>query len=270
MSIRQYRPKKNYRHGTSLSQKILLNLSFLSILALQISYPLVHGTTLRWVTIATVIAGGLFAIIDSAINFGITFTYLLLACTLIFSFVVEAIGQKTQWPFGKYEYSSSLGISWLKVPLIVPLAWLFMSYLVVVASRIITHAWVFLVGGFGLMAWDLFLDPQMVGDGRWHWSFKGVSTPFDPNIPFSNSVGWLFSGILLMALLNRVLPKERRKKTRRTIHLDILLVWVFLSGVIGNLFFFHRTGVGLFGGLVFALFLVPFLYKTFLGVPDSN
>ena len=270
MSIRQFRPKRNYRGGISGVQKLWLNLFFLSLIALQITYPLVEKETLRWVTIATVIVGAVFAFTDSLINFGARFANLLAIIVIIFSFSVEAIGQATDWPFGSYSYSPSLGISFLKVPLIVPLAWLMMSYPVLLVARKATPNWVFLFGGFGLMAWDLFLDPQMVSAGRWSWNFKGASVPFQSAIPLSNAVGWLFSGMLLMALLHKVLPKERRKKAARTKHIDIFLVWVWLSGIIGNIFFFNMPGVALIGGVVFGIFLAPFLYKTLLGIPELN
>ena len=270
MSIRQFRPKRNYRGGISGVQKFWLNLFFIALIGLQISYPLVNNEILKWVTIGTVICGALFAFTDSIINFGSRFAFLLTIITLFFSFAVEALGQATDWPFGNYTYSPTLGISILKVPLLVPLAWLMMSYPVLLVARKATPNWVFLFGGFGLMAWDLFLDPQMVAAGRWTWHFKGASVPFESAIPLSNAVGWLFSGMLLMALLHKALPKERRKKATRTKHVDIFLTWVLFSGIVGNIFFFHAPGVAIIGGVAFGIFLAPFLYKTALGIPELN
>jgi putative membrane protein len=270
MSIRQFRPKRNARRGISSGQKIWLNLFFFALIGLQISYPLVHNEVLRWVTIATVIVGALFAFTDAIINFGSRFSYLLCSITLVFAFLIEAAGQATSWPFGEYEYSATLGPQVLKVPLIVPLAWLMMSYPVLLVARKTMHNWVFIYGGFGLMAWDLFLDPQMVAANRWTWNFKGAGIPLESNIPLSNAVGWLFSGMILMAILNKVLPKERRKKAERTKHVDIFLIWTLFAGVVGNIFFFQQPKVAIIGGFAFAIFLWPFLYKTILGIPELN
>jgi putative membrane protein len=270
MSIRQFRPKRNARRGISSGQKFWLNLLFIALIGLQISYPLLHNEALRLVTIVTVITGGLFAFTDSFINFGPRFAYLLSGITIIFAFLVEAAGQATAWPFGEYKYSQTLGIQLLQVPLIVPFAWLMMSYPVLLVARKTLQNWVFIFGGFGLMAWDLFLDPQMVAAKRWTWHFKGASVPFESNIPLSNAVGWLFSGMILMAILNKALPKERRKKEDRTKHVDLFLIWTLFAGVVGNIFFFHQPKVAVIGGVAFAIFLAPFLYKSILGIPELN
>jgi len=90
---------------------------------------------------------------------------------------------RTTWPFGSYEYSPSLGYQIFGVPLVVPFAWIMMAHSVFIAARRVAPNLVFIVGGYGLMAWDLFLDPQMVSAGRWSWEISGRSVPFQPEIP---------------------------------------------------------------------------------------
>ena len=270
MSVRQYRPKFNSRKGIGTPAKFWLTIFLLTLIALQISYPLVKSEALRWVTIATVIIGALFVYIDAHVNFGPRFANLLAFTTFLYAFLVEALGQKTQWPFGEYKYSPTLGLQMLQVPLIVPFAWLLMSYPVLIVARRTTNSWVFLVGGFGLAAWDLFLDPQMVAAGRWSWVLKGAHVPFEKSIPLSNLFGWLLSGMLLMGLLNLLLPKERKKKTERTKHVEVLLIWTLFAVVIVNIFFFHQPGVALIGGLAFFIFLARYFYIMFLGIPELN
>ena len=270
MSIRQFRPKRNMRRGISTQQRFWINSFFIILLGFQMAYPLVDGRLLTQVTIVTVIVGACYVYIDALINFGGRYANLLALITLIFSFGIEAIGQATSWPFGSYEYSKTLGFSILSVPIVVPLAWLMMSYPVFLVSRKSTNHWVFLFGGYGLMTWDLFLDPQMVSAERWVWTFDGAHVPFQNEIPLSNAVGWLLSGMALMALLNVALPKERRKKHDRTKHVEIFLLWTLFSGVIGNIFFFNKPGVALIGGLAFTIFLAPYFYKLFIGNPESN
>ena len=112
---------------------------------------------------------------------------------------------------------------------------------VLLAARKVTKNWVFLYGGFGMMAWDLFLDPQKVSAERWRWDFTGSHVPFQPEIPLSNALGWLLTGMGLMAILNAVLRVDRRKISTSTAVPDFFLMWTWFAGVVGNLFFFDRT-----------------------------
>ncbi|MEY4151823.1 MAG: hypothetical protein RJB28_890, partial [Actinomycetota bacterium] len=136
--------------------------------------------------------------------------------SLSLSYIFEAIGSKTGWPFGNYSYDVSLGYQIFGVPLVVPFAWLMMAHPALIVSRRMTQHWVFLYGGLSLMAWDFSLDPQMVADNRWRWEFTGRSVPFEPNIPLSNAFGWLLTGMALIAILHLALPRERRKATNNS------------------------------------------------------
>ena len=53
-----------------------------------------------------------------------------------------------------------------------------------------------------LAAWDLFLDPQMVGEGYWSWARVGRYR----SIPVTNYAGWLLVGAAIMAVLEVALP----------------------------------------------------------------
>ena len=117
------------------------------------------------------------------------------------------------------------------------------------------------------MSWDLFLDPQMVDDGRWSWTIDGRTVPFEPMIPLSNAVGWLLSGMALIALLHLALPRERRKVPASFGAIDLYLTWVYLSSIIGNIFFFDRPGVALIGGIAFGALLIPYALNRWLGRP---
>ena len=77
----------------------------------------------------------------------------------------EAVGVRTGLPVRRLPYAGTLGPEVLDVPLVVPLAWTMMAYPVLLAARRLTRRWAPLVGGSALAAWDVFLDPQMVGDG---------------------------------------------------------------------------------------------------------
>ncbi|MET0910687.1 MAG: carotenoid biosynthesis protein [Ilumatobacteraceae bacterium] len=122
---------------------------------------------------------------------------------------VERIGTRTGIPFGRYEYSGALRPEVAGVPAIVPLAWFAMA----VPAREAAHAALgdrssapsrVLLGAAALTAWDLFLDPQMVGEGYWTWARRGVYR----GIPATNFVGWFVTGVGVMSILERTLPVE--------------------------------------------------------------
>ena len=268
MSLRQYRPRKNARRGISSTQSAIL-LALLAVAILfQISYPLVDGNPLRIVTILTVYSGAAVMLVHSYLSYGWRYFFTYLVITFFFALAIEQIGVRTGWPFGKYIYDESLGIQIAGVPLVVPFAWIMMTHPLLIAARRLTPHWVFLYGGAGLMAWDLFLDPQMVSAGRWTWTVTGAHIPFQPEIPLSNAAGWLFAGMGLMALLHLILPKERRKVGASSLFPDLFLGWTLFSGIVGNVFFFDRPGVALLGGLTFGALLAPYFFSISLGRPE--
>ena len=120
---------------------------------------------------------------------------------------VERIGTATGVPFGRYAYTRALQPQIAHVPAIVPLAWFALG----LPARETAHAALgdrstpatrIALGSAALTAWDLFLDPQMVGEGYWAWARRGVYR----GIPLSNYLGWFVTGLGVMALLEAALP----------------------------------------------------------------
>lgn len=253
---------------TSKQAWILYTLFSLTIF-FQILYPLSHGGTLRIITMLFVYAGAATMLAHALFSYGAKYFSLYLLITFSLSLVIEELGSRTGWPFGEYHYSPTLGFQIFGVPLVVPFAWLMMAHPILLVARKIAPHWVFLVGGFGLMTWDLFIDPQMVSAGRWSWKIVGPHVPFQSAIPLSNTAGWLLSGMALMAILHKVLPKERLKVGASAAVVELFLTWTLLSGVIGNIFFFDTPGVALSAGVPFLILLVPYYFLSHLGRPDQ-
>jgi len=241
----------------------------LAVIGLQIAYPLVHGNVLRDITLATVFVGAATMVFHSYLVYGPLFATTFTVVTFAYSLGIETLGVKSGWPFGRYQYDHSLGFQIFGVPLLVPFAWMMLSYPLLLAARRAAAHWVFLYGGIGLMIWDLFLDPQMVDAGRWSWKLVGPHTPFEPRIPLSNSAGWLFAGMGLMSLLNVTLPKGHRKDGTTSLIPNVFLFWSLFAGIVGNAFFFHRPGTACFGGLIFAMVLSPYFFQLRFGRPDA-
>lgn len=236
-------------------------------ITLQIIYPLIDGEVLRLVTIAVVYWGAGAMLLHALLAYGPRYAFTYLGITFLFALFIEHIGVTTTWPFGEYTYSPDLGLQIFSVPLVVPFAWIMMAHPALVISRRVAGHWVFLYGGVVMAAWDLFLDPLMVSSGRWTWVLSGPHVPFQPEIPLSNTFGWLLSGMVLIALLHFVLTRERRKIGASFLTVDIFLAWTLFSGVVGNLFFFSRPGIALFAGAIFATVLAPYFFTRWLGRP---
>jgi uncharacterized membrane protein len=122
---------------------------------------------------------------------------------------VEAIGTRTGRPFGPYGYTGRLRPEVGGVPAVVPLAWFAMA----APARETAHAVLgrrssparrVLLGAAALTAWDLFLDPQMVGEGYWRWTRPGRYR----GIPLSNYAGWLLVGAAAMVVLEVTAPPD--------------------------------------------------------------
>lgn len=267
MSIRHYNPRRSRRRGISNRAQNFLNLILAIAIGLQIAYPLFNGEVLRLITLATVYFGAATMVLHAYYSYGWRYAITYLLVTFIFALAIEQIGMRTGWPFGSYAYDDSLAYQIFGVPLVVPFAWVMMSHPVLVAARRVTKHWGFLYGGITMMAWDFFLDPQMVASHRWTWTLKGAHVPFENNIPLSNAAGWLFAGMGLIALLHVVLPRDRRKESAGFAVVDIFLGWTLFSGIVGNLFFFHHPGVALLGGFFFGGMLAPYVFSRWLGRP---
>lgn len=127
--------------------------------------------------------------------------------TAVATGILERAGTHTGVPFGRYGYTPALRPQIAQVPVIVPLAWFAMG----LPARETAHAALgarstatkrIVIGSAAMTAWDLFLDPQMVGEGYWVWARRGLYR----GIPLTNFVGWFLAGLGIMALFERVLP----------------------------------------------------------------
>jgi putative membrane protein len=232
----------------------------------QVAYPLLAGTVLRTATIAAVLAFAVASVASAAAWHGLRAGGLLLLAAAGLGLVAEAVGVASGWPFGTYRYAGTLGPQLLGVPLLVPLAWTMMAYPALLAARRLAPAGagsrrvaVALLGGVTLAAWDLYLDPQMVAAGHWSWAYPAPSLPGIPDVPLTNTAGWLLVGTLLTALLDALLPASP-KPAAETLP-AALLTWTWLGSLLANVAFFGRPAVGALGGVAMALVVVPYLRR---------
>lgn len=217
-----------------------------------------------WWTHAVVIVFFLTTVSHAVVSRGVKWAATYSAVTLLFGYFIELLGTSTGLPFGPYDYATSIGgrdvPSIGAVPLIVPLAWTMMAYpALIVAWRIVGRSGrsaVALVGAIALSAWDLFLDPQMVGEGWWTWRETSLALPGIPEIPGQNYIGWLLSTALLMLVLS-LLPARRFDNSIPV----LMYLWMWLGGIIMNLFWLDRVPVALWGGAAMGAVSVPLIWR---------
>jgi acyl-phosphate glycerol 3-phosphate acyltransferase len=112
----------------------------------------------------------------------------------VMAWVVELVGSRTGFPFGRYFYTKKLQPQLGRVPLLIPVAWLMMlppawavATTVAGATRGVSFV---LAGALAFTVWDLFLDPQMVNWRLWIWSDANQGPRYF-GIPWTNFAGWL-------------------------------------------------------------------------------
>ena len=215
---------------------------FLGVLALQIPYPLFSSGGQRTVTRWSVVV---FFATSAAHAFWSRGPRAVVALSVVGvggGFVAEVVGSRSGIPFGHYDYTDALGWRVAGVPVVVPLAWAMFGWLALLAAQRVGGRWRgALIGAAILVAWDLFLDPQMVRVGGWVW--RDTVGPALHGIPLVNSVGWFLVGFLMIALLLAFVPLRQTSR-----HDDLgwaLLGWTWFSETLLFAVFFHRPSVAL-------------------------
>ncbi len=195
------------------------------------------------VGLATAVVSGLAAttFVNASNRWGARRAMVALATIASSTLALEYIGTQSGKPFGGYRYAGVLRPEVGGVPAIVPLAWFAMALPARETAVALRRSWRIPVGAVLLTAWDLFLDPQMVGEGYWAWTRRGRYR----GIPVSNYIGWLVSSIGVMAALEASLPADE--------HADPALVaeyaWMAVMQTVGFAAFFRDRLVAMVGGI---------------------
>ena len=188
--------------------------------------------------------------------------------------VAEAVGLATGVPFGDYAYTGTLGPEVLGVPLVVPLAWAMMAWPALVVGRALAGRGVTVVavGALALAAWDLFLDPQMVGAGHWVWRAPDPGLPLVGGIPLTNYLGWLLVSVLVIGGLHLALRAGNRPEPGTdpvSAPASALYLWVYASSILAHVVFFGLPGSALVGGVLMGLVAVPFAVNRWQAFRES-
>lgn len=214
-----------------------------ALLALsQIAVPLTDDdATLEWLSSLVVVTFFLTALVVLVARWGAVRALTAAAFVIVATLSVEKLGTTTGFPFGDYDYAGALQPTVVGVPVIVPLAWFAMGATALEVGHHVSSSRVVavVVGALGLTAWDLFLDPQMVDAGYWDWAVDGAYH----GIPLSNYGGWLLTGLVVLAVVDRIRPGVPPSPGLRGLY-----TWWAVMSTIGFVLFFGEPGVGLVGG----------------------
>jgi putative membrane protein len=213
--------------------------AFAVMALLQIAVPLTDDRA--GLTTAVVVAFAVTTTLLAAMAWGGSRAVAAGAVVLAGALALEAVGTRTGWPFGEYEYGDALRPTVAGVPLAVGLAWWAMAVPARdVAARLVAPGWRRVaLGAVALTAWDVLLDPQMVDEGFWTWDGGG---PWR-DVPLSNYVGWFVVSVVVMVVLDRLLPGSGRGPA-----LLGLYTWWAAMSTLGFLAFFGDPLVGVVGG----------------------
>lgn len=176
------------------------------LVGLQIAYPLAHGAARTHLAVLIVAAFGLVCVTHLALTRGYRTVCGVLAATAGVGLVIEVVGVHTGVPFGDYRYSAALGPQIFGVPWLIGLAWTMVAWPAAAAARRLVRNPLarVLVGAWATAAADLFLDPQLVALGAWHWTYATPHLPGVGTVPLTNYIGWLVAALLVSALVQRV------------------------------------------------------------------
>ena len=160
------------------------------------------------------------------------------------TYFIELLGSTTGFPFGAYDYTSALTPQVAGVPLLVSFAWAGITLVVYGMFAGGGVRWVQLsIMAASITAWDVFLDPQMVGEGYWQW--QSASLAFR-GIPLVNYAGWFVTALINSALVTAICRAPHAVRSRLSIATYATLT---ILSTIGFVFFFDDVVVAAVGAV---------------------
>lgn len=224
-----------------------------AVVALQIAYPLTHGTTRDRLSIVIVAGLAAVAVWHAALTRGARTAAALLLCTALPGYAVEVLGVHTGIPFGTYDYSDTLGARWFGVPPVIGLAWTMLAWPAALAARRLVRgrAARVLVGAWALAAADLYLDPQQVDAGHWTWRHPSPHLPGVDAVPLTNYLGWLAVALLLSAVV-QVLAGNGDDRVMVGLYL-----WLYVGWIVALACFLDLAAAAGWGALGMGVIAVP-------------
>jgi bisanhydrobacterioruberin hydratase len=225
----------------------------------------------EWMASLLLFAMGSAALMWVTVNFGLKRGFLAGLTVLFLGFLVETIGELTDFPFGAYQYTDVLAPKIGVVPIPITFAWFMIVLSSYFTARLIANS-IFPQSGQGIIitlavvlavASDFLMEPVAFHvQNYWVWEKGG----FYYGVPAVNFVAW--AAVTLVMVL--VFLKLTRLKTA-TLEKPFVYSFVPPALYLMNLFMF--TGInltqGYFGAAVIGVITLSFVASVFI-VPDGS
>ncbi len=178
--------------------------------------------SLHWAGSVLLFLEGILLILSAMLLYGLLPALLISLLVIVLSYLVEAIGVNSGFPFGIYHYTDIL---FLHLPGGVPLAVMFAWVLIVFGS----YAWIrsdtrhpgigaALLGALLATLLDMAIEPVAAHVVHyWEWSPPGPIGYY--GVPFANFVAWFLVTTGLLLLTGRFLTKRMASDTDKGIRL---------------------------------------------------
>jgi uncharacterized membrane protein len=123
---------------------------------------------------------------DKSLKFTIT-----VALVGLVGFMVEVLGIHTGFPFGSYDYLTTLGFKLWGVPIVLAINWVLLIYCTAdLALRVVEKGtWPLVLGALLMVGLDFLIEPVAIKYDYWIW--------LDGSIPVQNYVAWFVISFIL-------------------------------------------------------------------------
>ena len=135
-------------------------------------------------------------------------------------FIIEVIGVKTGYVFGKYYYGEAFGFSILSVPILIGFNWAILLYSTSQFCKFKNQTVNVLFGSFLMTFIDFFIEHIASKYDFWYWEAN--------LIPFQNFVAWFLISVVLNLLFQKTLAKSSNE-TAKGFYIIQLLFFVILN-----------------------------------------
>jgi bisanhydrobacterioruberin hydratase len=167
----------------------------------------------------------------------------------IYAVMFESIAIKTHFPYGEFHYGTYIGYKLFdRVPIMIGFAWSHMILGAYYLAIRIVRGKVYLgliIATILLVLVDMVLDPGAVASGYWY--FTGPS--FLYNVPLSNFLGWVVSGIFGNIILWKLLNKSNTdysEQSNKYIMFSLFMTLVYWTTIV----FWYQLYISVLLGII--------------------
>ena len=237
-------------------QRLIWFLFFFHLLV-QPVYALLPSNLELVGTLAIVLSSTAFAFTHLWATRGLKSAIILLLLCFFVAGGFEILSVRTGFPFGVYSYGSQLGFAIFGVPLLVPLCWQMMAHNAATLARLADPRAALLVASGALVAWDVYLDPQMVRGGYWIWQRSTGAFVYE-GIPLENYAGWFLTALIIFAAYWKLTKPQPISSLSVFEALPILsFLWTWFGSGLVNIVWWGQPVVGVAGLLCMGTFAIP-------------